>query len=355
MKEDNRSNPQDGGERGNDSKAALLLQERKKIIYNLVLLGTAVAVVIIGVLTMAWFSNNTKVNGTNMSVTVQGTNYEITMLAPGSDGIFKDWHDKVHDGNAMYWQMTASNNLINYNPYVDEDDPGDLGIRPGSWGVISFYVNPKVASVNLNFDIELIGYQSYTDDKETDTKEDDEIVMTALSDLEDHAGDIPLNLLNGHILFFENRTPVTVTDETTITYSKPILSNADMHRVLNRTIYSNDVTSQRIDIYWVWPNTLSTLVDARSYAGITTIPFCENDAENEDYSYTAIVKNIQDYPQYYLKGASSSDNIDAEAIAARYDIYGDMYDQGDNEIGMRVHYLMIRLTVTEGTAEGGGS
>jgi hypothetical protein len=39
------------------------------------LLGTAVAVVIIGVLTMAWFSNNTKVNGTNMSVTVVAPEY----------------------------------------------------------------------------------------------------------------------------------------------------------------------------------------------------------------------------------------------------------------------------------------
>ncbi|MBE5863963.1 MAG: hypothetical protein E7295_14145 [Lachnospiraceae bacterium] len=52
-------------------RAALLLQERKKIIYNLVLLGAASFVVLIAVLTMAWFVNNTKVNGTNMSVIVQ--------------------------------------------------------------------------------------------------------------------------------------------------------------------------------------------------------------------------------------------------------------------------------------------
>lgn len=53
-----------------NSREALLL-ERKKITYNLVLLLAASFVVLIGVLTMAWFASNNKVDGTNMSVTVQ--------------------------------------------------------------------------------------------------------------------------------------------------------------------------------------------------------------------------------------------------------------------------------------------
>ena len=48
-----------------------LLLEKKKVVFNLVLLLAASFVVLIGVLTMAWFASNTKVNGTNMSVITQ--------------------------------------------------------------------------------------------------------------------------------------------------------------------------------------------------------------------------------------------------------------------------------------------
>ena len=122
---------------------------------------------------------------------------------------------------------------------------------------------------------------------------------------------------------------------------------------MNRTVTGKD-TATPIDIYWVWPNTLSKIVNA-SASGITTLPFCEDDDEYDYDSYTAITGNVKSYPHYYLKGASSSDVVTPEYIGSHYSYYGDMYDQGDNEIGMRVHYLLIKLSVTEGTTGGGGS
>ena len=38
-------------------------------------------------------------------------------------------------------------------------------------------------------------------------------------------------------------------------------------------------------------------------------------------------------------------------IAAHYDLYGDMYDQGDNEIGMRVNYVLLKLSVKESSSD----
>lgn len=320
-------------------------QKRRRLIKTASLLIFSLIILIIAAI--AWFTLNKEVGSDGMRVKVAGDNFVITMLANSRDGIFTDpYHIAVHDEEALYWKMTATNNLINYNPPEEHDDPepddpGDRGVHPGTEGIISFNVIPKTDNINLDFDFEVIGYQESTD-------EDDELVMTPLLDLENDEGVTAQDLLNGHILLFEERTETTVDGVTTVTYSKPILSNADMNRIMNRTFTGENVATQ-VDIYWVWPNTLSTLVDSRTYPGITTVPICEG------ASYTAIIDNVETYPQYYLKGAASGDNIDESTIATRYDYYGDMYDQGDNEIGMRVHYLLIKLSISEGAAGGGGS
>lgn len=304
--------------------------------------------------TRSWFTMSRSVEGTDASMTASDLPFEITMLEDTGtgekEGIFKDpYHIKVHEENALYWEMTAENNLLNYNPPVDNedpvpDDPGDLGIHPGTNGVISFNVIPKTESVNLNFDFEIIGYQASV------TETDGKLKMTRLSDVAGGECDAAQDLLNGHILLFEHRSGTAGN----YVYSTPICSNADMHRIMNRIVTGKN-TENRIDIFWVWPNTLSTLVNA-SASGITTVPFCvDNDSYQYD-SYSAITENIESYPYYYLKGASSSDTIDTkDGIGKHYSAYGDMYDQGDNEIGMRVHYLLIKLSVTQGTAVGGGS
>lgn len=292
---------------------------------------------------------NRDVGTSGMGVKSASSNFEITNISGSKEGIFTDpYHVAVHEEEALYWQMTATNNLINYNePTYDENDemtdPGDQGLHPGTEGVISFNVTPRVDSIDLTFDFEIIGYQASKD-------EDDELVMTKLSDVSGGDGNVAQNLLNGHILLFEHRSGTAGN----YVYSTPICSNEQMHRIMNRTVTGKNSATQ-IDIFWVWPNTLSTLVDA-SASGISTVPFCvDNDVFHYD-SYTAITGNIESYPHYYLKGASSSDTIDAEDdIGTHYLSYGDMYDQGDNEIGMRVNYLLVKLSVTERTAGGGGS
>ncbi|MBR3668291.1 MAG: hypothetical protein IKN66_14260 [Ruminococcus sp.] len=336
-----------------DQQIAELKEKSRKRKKSLIKLGamTLLSVIIFIFTTIAWFTMSREVESGSMAIKSNDANFDITMLS-GTDGIFKDIHEQVHEDDAMYWQMTASNNLINYNPYVDQEHPGDQGIHPSSEGVISFNVIPKVDSVTLDFDFEIIGYQaSYSDVNNTpNNATDDELVMTPLLELSGGDGVTAQNLLNGHILLFEHRSG-TVGNYV---YSTPICSNKDMHRIMKKTVTGKDTETQ-IDIYWVWPNTLSTIVNA-STSGISTVPFCvDNDAYHYN-SYTAIKENVESYPHYYLKGKSSSDDIDAEDdIGAHYSLYGDMYDQGDNEIGMRVHYLLIKLSVTEGTAGGSGS
>lgn len=97
-----------------------------------------------------------------MGVKSASSNFEITNISGSKEGIFTDpYHVAVHEEEALYWQMTATNNLINYNePTYDENDemtdPGDQGLHPGTEGVISFNVSddnvvmPKYPYVNVN-------------------------------------------------------------------------------------------------------------------------------------------------------------------------------------------------------------
>lgn len=313
---------------------------------------SVLAAVILVFATASWFTMNKSVESGGMGMKIGGQTFEITMLENSKDGIFKDpYHILVHEDNAIYWEMTADNNMINYNEPVYNDDSeitdhGDRGIRPGTEGVISFYVTPKVDSVDLEFNFEMIGYQKYVDDNGTENdKTDDKIVMNTLEEVENGNGMTARNLLNGHILLFEKRDKTLKDGKTVITYSDPILSDGDMHRVFNRTISGKD-TAKQVDIFWVWPSTLSTLVDASDFPDVITLPFTSGT------SYDKIIGNIHEYPHYYLKGASASDEIDAvNDIAAHYDLYGDMYDQGDNEIGMRVNYVLLKLSVKESSSD----
>ena len=118
-----KNNPRDGGERENDSKTALLLRERKKIIFNLILVGAAAFAVVIGVLTMAWFATNTKVNGTNMSVSVQlpeGVQISIGRTSDVALNKSADYLVLVTDAEALASNGTLSSGSV-HSPRTTEE------------------------------------------------------------------------------------------------------------------------------------------------------------------------------------------------------------------------------------------
>ena len=319
MKDNLKNNPQDGGERRNDSKTAMLQLERKKIIYNLILLGSATIVVLIGVLTMAWFASNTAVKGTNMRVTVQGPNYEISCLTGGSDGLYySNYHSKVKDTNALVWQMTSTNKMDNYGGT-------DAGIEPGSHGVISFWVTPKVKDLQLTFTLETVGYFSETNDGVVTMNEISNVSLK--------------NYLNGHLLFFEDY------DSPTGYYSGLIASDSNMHRSFTKSFEDEEVnTAVPVNIYWVWPKNLSNLVNAYDGANITTRPMFDTSGA----TYTAILDNISAYPQYYFKG-SITDALSENYLKTNYATYGSLYDGADNDIGAGVEFLLLKMSVSDGS------
>ncbi len=294
---------------------------------------------------LSWFTQNRETSVDGMQIVAGGPNYDILVLENGFDGLYyEDYHSLVQDQSAVVWQMVADNNMGNYSNSLSNP-----GIKPGSCGVVSFYVKPYVDTVDLSFNFELLGY-----------KYDKDVVNAADKMQLLDSDESPALFLNGHILLFEERTGETEDD---FVYSKPILSNEDMQRVISKNTYTrkaNDAPTQ-VDIYWVWPTTLSKVIDARGCTkiSVTEEPFTNKTAYSEQSStsaYSEVVDNIRAYPDYYCKGVSrpenANDRLDPNDIVKDYDKYGDYYDQADNDIGMGVNYILLKLSVSEVTSAG---
>ena len=332
-------------------------QYKKMLVISLIKMSIPLVLctVVFCLASVAWFAKNTSVKGGGMTIVAADPKYVISVLGSGNNGkYYEKYHKLVRDPSAIVWQMTADNNMDN------DVNSATNGIHPGSYGAISFYVTPKVESVDLKFAFEVVGYVS----GETGEGDSKEITMTPLEQ-----SDVPAKYLNGHLLLFGGRTTNTLEDgSSVITYSDPILSNEDMMRVISSKTFSGVNTQTRVDIYWVWPRTLSTLVDARGCQNVkvTVAPFTTGD------SYSKIVENIMTYPSYYLKedtlasqssqssenesitsGQSQGASLTEAIIASEYQRYGDYYDQADNDIGMGVDFILLKLSVEEADSSGG--
>lgn len=311
--------------------------DRKKSLIKLGAIGAFLIVMIIFA-SLGWFAKNKDTASDGMKVAISGPDYEILFLENGVNGIYyEDYHKLVQDPSAIVWQMAEANHMDNYS-----NDASNKGIHPGSCGVVSFCVKPLVDSVDLNFTFDVLGY-TY----------DEANGMTQLT-----SNQAPSLFLNGHILLFEKRTGT----EDNYIYSKPILSDEDMDRVIKGKTYSGKNTLTTVDIYWVWPRTLSTLIDAKNCTkiSVTETPFTSTETGSgtsvSTSAYSDVVDNIRTYPDFYCKGVSRPDDDQSRptesTIVANYDKYGDYYDQADNDIGMGVDFLLLKLYVSKASSGG---
>lgn len=272
--------------------------------------------------TVAWFSSGRANDLTDFEMMAVSDAYEISSVANGNNGkYYDDYYMVVREQNkadALVWQMTENANLNNYD---DNDD----GIEPGSNGKISFVVTPKVDSIGLTFQLEVVGYVC-------GNGADQSIVMTevARSDIQ--------NYLNGHILLFK--------DYNNGMYSNLIASDESGVHSFDWTFNGKNIPTT-INIYWVWPEHLSNLVNVYENAEDGSEHFF---LESESDSYNAMIQNICAFPQYYFWMNATGEalqNLTEQKIVNSYSTYGGLYDSADNEIGVGVDYLLVRMTVSE--------
>lgn len=273
-------------------------------------------------LAYAWFSSGRENDLTEFEMMAVSDMYEISSVANGSNGrYYNDYYAVVREQNksdALVWQMTENANLNNY-------DENDDGIEPGSNGKISFVVTPKVDSIGLTFQLEVVGYVS-------GTGADQSLVMTevARSDIKDY--------LSGHILMFK--------DYNNGLYSDLITSDENGIHSFDWTFNGKNIPTT-ISIYWIWPEHLSNLVNVYENNAVESEHIF---LESESDSYNDVIQNICTYPQYYFWINATSEtlqNLTEEKIINAYSTYGGLYDSADNEIGAGVDYLLVRMTVSE--------
>ncbi|MCR5461070.1 MAG: hypothetical protein K6F51_14445 [Acetatifactor sp.] len=287
--------------------------------------------------TGAWFVFGKIVPTGKMRMAAVGANYEISFLENGQAGkFFRDFHAQVKDPYAVVWLMDDEHNVYNNN-----DNEID-GISPGACGSVSFYVTPKTDSVNLEFTFEILGYEMVRDEATGELTQELELL-----DKEEE----PAIFLNGHILLFEGRSG----EPDHYTYSGPVLSNDDFERVLRKT-FPGSGGRQPVTLYWVWPQTLSTLVDARQSGDmdVTTVPITSG------VDYENVVNNLTEHAGFFLKasddsagnGSASLGALTESEIVERYRLYGYLYDQADNDIGMSIRYVILKMSVAEVVPEG---
>lgn len=317
-----------------DSASEELLERKKMQKAALIKIGAMLILSIIMLIfsSIAWFTSNSENTVNGMKVSVKGPEYEISVLTSGTNGVYDDYLDLVHDDTAIVWQMkgTDSSGLEqNMGNYHSIEGVTDDGIEPGDSGYITFFVTPRVDSVDLDFTFELLGYNAETDNNET--------TMVQLDPTND--ADV-INYLNGHILLFEDYDPDTET------YSGLIKNTTSLNRLLSNKTYTGKDTPVEVNIYWVWAENLSDIINTHEITvhddeqdkDITTAyPFCDD---------SDFVTYIEGHPQYFMKGVTIADNVTISTINNNYQYYGGRYNLADNVIGARVRFLLLTMTVS---------
>lgn len=298
---------------------------------------------------IAWFTMNKDVGMSGMGVKTKGLSFELITLSgdnTNKNGVYYDpYHTAIRENESEgydIWLVNSGSNINNYSNTGTDD--GTLGIEPGSSGIIKFYIKPY-EDVTVAFTFQTLGYSART----TTVGGQPSVTMTELSS----AAGRPACFLNGHVLLFEHQ------DSTTHFYSGLIPTGADGKRTFTRYFelngpYDADTDSDgtndayEVEIYWIWPMTLDTLVD-NSNPSVTMI--CDKNASpaqgETDNDYTKVVNNICSYPQYYIKGYSPTTTYTEATIKGR----NAMYNDADQEIGMNVEYVLLRLDAEAGTGE----
>ena len=316
--------------------------------------------------TLSWFTMNreTETKGAHMTAENQ-LFYIMAMPSPYVAGVFDDptktdtyVRDKLLSGaskgsDVITWSIT--NDTVTTNPDTNKttvtsgknmgNGPAEgqlAGIIPGSSGELNFKIIPN-GSVDAKFNFFLYAYSIDYDDQGEELPS----TITLIGDTAEQKRISARNLLNGHILLFENY------NEQTKKYSGLISSDEDFKRLMTGT-YSSETT---VKVYWVWAETLSELIlddtnnaHKRNLRGKKSL--CSDQSE--------IIEFFKENPSWFLLDpenpnkewteftASTTNDAVISAINNRYTLYSSYYNEADQCIGTNAAYLMLYMNA-EGT------
>lgn len=257
---------------------------------------------------------------------------------------------------SIQWLITAEGNVKNY--VASNTDEDNIGIRPGTFGKMTFSVVPKEQeTVSISFKISLepykTVYQTQVVDGETvyvyadgaDTP--NELAPVSVANNADYAD--ANKYIASHIMFFKGRTGevgnykysglitpgetfALVYDEDTASYTSELTFSKS----------GDDLTEKEFTIYWVWPETLAEAVLPETM---------QNKGSHAITNGTEIISKLQNDPTAFLMGYNSANdtngtsnaNLSQAVIKNYYSKLSSEYNDADQEIGDNIGYILLTL------------
>ena len=352
--------------------------KRKKMLIKFGVMGMLAAIIMVFA-SIAWFTMNRDVGTSGMSITTTTLPFELKTA--GYYGYYDDW---ITDENvakiaanrssatvppagesgtlttgssaAIQWLVTDESNAKNYVEANTTEE--NKGIRPGSFGKMTFWVVPKTnETVSVNFKISLEPFKTvyqtsgtganevYVYEPGSDTPV--ELQPVSVAGNADYAEAI--TYISTHILFFKTRTEsngvytysdlITLGEEFTLVYDEDTETYASE---LTFDKDGDDLLEEELTIYWIWPETLAEAVlpENQQKTGYHAIS-----------SGTEVVTKLQSNPGAFLKGYNSSADTNGTAdadltqavIKTYYSKLSSEYNDADQEIGDNIGYLLLTL------------
>lgn len=281
------------------------------------------ALVAIIALCIAWFASNNRVTAGMSGISAKEPPFSLATKKANEgseDSLIADFVGKgtelqlgedkyyISNGGAIRLQVSPDNNMNNDN------DSNAHGIAPGDAGKITFYVIPREK-----------GYKEFTFQMDIKT------YKTSEAGIEDLNNPTIQNLLNGHVLFFENYNE---TDGYTswIKDGKITIKN-DEGFTPNQPV--------PITVYWVWPEYFQNFMNTGElFKSQNVLDEFVTDMNND-------TKNTSE-KKYFYGFENDKFNYEGEWTfgtlnASQFTYLTECYNAADFQIGTDIDYFYIEF------------
>ena len=299
-----------------------LLKSKKELISSLVLI-IFIGLVLVFALwsanrTVAWFASHDKVSATGMQVVMQGDTYDILIKRDANEYERTPFGNNVYPGVSRIKAALTEKGLSSVPEDISVNEAGSLAyelvnefefdheyyLRPDSYGHLTFYIRPVSSGdhLTIDFGVDIGAYVEGT---------------TSMSPV---TNALVNNLLQGHILVFEDRTGST---RENFIYSGLITDvfsfDSDDYTLIDDGDYAG---CYEVTLYWEWPLSYWEILENINDGTTGRFP-----AELTDY--------IAAHKNYFF--AINQNSTEIEELS-------DGYDDGDQNIGNKCDYLVVFLT-----------
>ncbi len=246
-----------------------------------------------------------------------------TIEFPGEDeGKYADQYRTLTDQSSI-WLVNNSENMDNGSGTPKEE----LGLEPGDSGTLEFRISPNetdTITVDICFTMRgIVKQRSQNSDSSTSSSQQ----LTEISDTE------LMGFVASHIMLF---TGIDSNGK----YTGLIQNSSDLKRYLRNKTYSVNDSEEDDDyyttLYWVWPLHLSNLISTQS-----------NDLIYASSERSTVIQYMVAHKNGFFKDITTEDSVllaDLNSME-HYGSYSIMFDKADLDIGKRVQYVILGLSV----------